>query len=217
MSWKYILFDLDGTLTDSQEGILNCVKYALEDCKREIPPHEELLQFIGPPLIEGFQKITGMSYEEARKATEKYRERYNTVGLFENAVYAGIENMLADLKKQGKTLAVATSKPEPTSLRILEHFHLTSYFDVITGSSLDGRISKKTDVIIETLSRLNIDEEKKKDLIMVGDRKYDILGAKACGLTSLGVYYGFAPKNELEENGADYIVNTVSELWDILK
>ena len=137
MGWKYILFDLDGTLTDSNEGILNCVVYALEAAGMEIPDRETLLKFIGPPLVDGFQEITGMTREEAVTATAKYRERYGVIGLFENKPYEGIEQVLSELKKQGKLLVLATSKPETYAVRILQHFHLMKYFDETVGSELD--------------------------------------------------------------------------------
>lgn len=212
MAWKYILFDLDGTLTDSREGILNCIKYALEAMNKTIPSERELLQFIGPPLIDGFQNITGMSYDEAVIATEKYRERYSTVGLFENKLYKGIEQVLAVLQENGFLLALATSKPEEYSVRILEHFDIKKYFSEIVGSTLDGSRNKKVDVIREVFARMGITEEQKQEVIMVGDRKHDILGAKECNIASLGVYYGFAPEHELEECKADYILHEVSEL-----
>lgn len=212
MDWKYVLFDLDGTITDSCAGILNCVKYALEAFNKEIPGEEELLQFIGPPLVDSFQNFSGMSSEEAVQATAKYRERYGTVGLFENALYDGIDKVLAGLKEKGYLVALATSKPEEYSVRILEHFGIKDYFAEIVGSTLDGTRDKKADVIREVFRRMQISDEMKKQVIMVGDRKHDILGAKECGIASLGVYYGFAPEGELEECGADYIIREVKEL-----
>lgn len=212
MAWKYILFDLDGTLTDSREGIINCVKYALEAFNRPVPSENELLQFIGPPLVEGFQNIAGMSMEEAVEATSKYRERYSVIGLFENKLYEGIADVLARLKKGGYEISLATSKPEEYSHRILEHFGIKKYFDEIVGSTLDGSRGRKADVIREVFRRMEIPEEEKKDVIMIGDRKHDILGAKECGIASLGVYYGFAPEHELEDYQADYIIHKVEEL-----
>lgn len=216
MAWKYILFDLDGTLTDSSEGILNCVQYALEAAGEKIPERETLLRFIGPPLIQGFQEIIGMDYEDAVAATAKYRERYSVIGLFENEPYEGIALALSRLKSQGKILALATSKPETYSVRILQHFNLIKYFDVIVGSTLDGARNQKEEIIQEVFRRLKISEQEKKDVIMVGDRRHDIAGARACGITSLGVYYGFAEPGELEEAGADYVVWAVDEIMKIL-
>lgn len=216
MGWKYILFDLDGTLTDSNEGILNCVVYALEAAGKEIPDRETLLKFIGPPLVDGFQEITGMTREEAVTATAKYRERYGVIGLFENKPYEGIEQVLSELKKQGKLLALATSKPETYAIRILQHFHLMKYFDETVGSELDGTRNDKAEVIREALRRLNISKEEYRDVIMVGDRRHDIIGAGKCGIESLGVYYGFAEPGELEQAGADYIAHSVSDVLEIV-
>ena len=212
MAWKYILFDLDGTVTDSKEGICNCVKYALEAAKRPIPTEEELMKFIGPPLIESFQKFSDMTFEEALQATETYRERYSVTGLYENRLYKGMDQVLSTLQKAGYQLAIATSKPEEYSVRILEHFGIARYFDEIVGSTLDGGRNAKADVICEVFRRMNIQEEEKDTVIMVGDRKHDILGAKECGIASCGVCYGFAPAGELEEYGADYLVYRVEEL-----
>jgi len=212
MVWNTILFDLDGTLTDSKEGIINSMKYALAAMGCPVPPEEELLQFIGPPLMDSFQVLSGMGSEWAVQALVKYRERYSTVGLFENKLYEGMEEVLATLQSQGYCLAVATSKPEEYSVKILEHFGVAQYFTEIVGSTLDRTRDKKSEVIQEALRRLHLTGEQTKKVIMVGDRKYDILGAKKCGIQSLGVYYGFAPKGELEEYGADYIIHEVSEL-----
>ncbi len=214
MSWNYILFDLDGTITDSGEGILNCVKYALESAGLQIPPEKELWQFIGPPLIDSFQNFSGMSFKEAEQAVRKYRERYSTVGIFENKLYKGIDTVLAKLKEEGFLLAVATSKPEEYTKRILEHFAVAGYFDEVVGSTMDGKRNKKADIIREVFRRMQISEESKPEVIMVGDRKHDILGAKDCGIASLGVTWGFGSKQELKEYQADYIVYQVEELLD---
>lgn len=214
MDWKYILFDLDGTLTNSKEGILNCVKYALEAKGVPVPSEEELMPFIGPPLMVSFQKYTGFSEQEAKEAVEKYRQRYAVTGLFENAVYEGIEDVLKKLKEKGCVLAVATSKPEVFSKQILEHFHLDGYFQEIVGSALDGSRDNKEDVIREVFRRLSISEDKKEQVLMVGDRKHDIIGAKQCQIKALGVYYGFAPEGEMEAVGADYIIHSVADYYE---
>lgn len=216
MAWKYILFDLDGTLTDSREGILNCVKYALEAAGMPIPEDSTLLRFIGPPLVEGFQDVTGMSKEEAVQATAKYRERYGVIGIFENQVYDGIEQALAELKHQGKVVALATSKPESYATRILQHFRLMKYFDLVVGSMMDGTRNHKTEVIEEVFRRLKIPQEERKQVVMVGDRRQDVAGAKECGIASVGVYYGFAELGELEAAGADHIVWNIEELMKVL-
>lgn len=212
MVWKYLLFDLDGTLTDSHEGIVNCIKYALESLHKPIPAEGELLKMVGPPLREGFCEVAGLSSPEAEKAIHIYRERFGTVGLFENRLYDGIEQVLAMLQERGFLLVLATSKPEEYSVRILEHFRIRKYFTEIVGSTMDGSRNKKSEIIQETLVRLGISEEQKKEVIMIGDRKYDMIGAKECDIASLGVLYGFAPEHELEEYRADYIVEDVQGL-----
>lgn len=214
--YKYILFDLDGTITDSSKGITNCVKYALEAARWEIPETDRLLEFIGPPLTEGFMTISKMSEKEAEAATAKFRERYNVTGLFENEPYDGIEKMLKTLKEKGYILAVATSKPEETAKRIIEHFGLKKYFKEITGSTFDAVRNTKQSVIEETLKRLGITDAEKESVLMVGDRKHDVVGAHNCGIDVLGVYYGFAKSGELEDAGADYIVSKVEEIVKII-
>lgn len=216
MKWDYILFDLDGTITDSSEGIINCVIYALEAAGTAVPERSRLFRFIGPPLVEGFQEIAGMTKEEAVQATAKYRERYGVIGLFENKLYEGIEQLLKELKSQGKVIALATSKPETYSIRILQHFHLMKYFDVVVGSTLEGKRNHKKDVITEVFQRLKISEEEKKKVLMIGDRKQDVEGAKACGIDCVGVYYGFAESGELEEAGADYIIQDMESLKKLI-
>lgn len=213
--FKYILFDLDGTLTDSSKGIINCVKFALNDAGVRWKNDESLFEFIGPPLTEGFMTIVGMNREEAEKSTAKFRERYNVTGLFENEPYEGIKEVLKELSDRGFTLAVATSKPEETAKRILEHFDMAKYFAQIVGSSMDGSRNTKQAVIEEVFNRLNISESEKKYVLMVGDRKHDVIGAHACQIKVLGVYYGFAKKGEFEEAGADYIVYTVDGITDL--
>lgn len=212
MSWKYLLFDLDGTLTDSHRGIINCVKYAYQAAGLQIPTDDKLLSYIGPPLIDSFQEFAGLTYEDAQKAVLKYRERYFVTGLFENRVYDGIQETLEKLKEMGYVIAVATSKPEEITLRVLKHFGLFHCFEAVVGSTMDSSRSKKADVIREVFHRLGLQEGDKEYAIMIGDRKHDIIGAKECGISSLGVYYGYAPQGELERYGADYVVHTVDEL-----
>ena len=210
--WEYVLFDLDGTITDSSQGIIRCIEYALHAAGRPIPEKQILLQFIGPPLVVGFQEIMGMTREEAEWFKNKYRERYQTVGLFEAEIYAGIDQVLALLKQQGKKISLATSKPEETAIRVLDHFGLLSYFDETTGATMDGSRDSKEDVIRESLDRFHITEEQKGRVLMVGDRKLDVAGAKQCGIAALGVYYGFAEPGELEAAGADYIAQDMDAL-----
>lgn len=206
----YLLFDLDGTLTNPQEGITKCVQHALRAFGIEEPDLEKLIPFIGPPLIQSFMEFYNMSEEDARKAVAVYRERFSTVGLFENFPYPGIADMLAELKAQGKILAVASSKPTIYVRRILEKFELAPYFDVVEGSNLDGTRVDKKEVIAEVLSQL--DNPSADDLLMIGDRKFDVIGARETGFGCVGVRFGFAAPDELEQSGAVYIADTVRDL-----
>lgn len=208
-----ILFDLDGTLTDPKEGITKCVQYALAHFGIDVPNLDDLMCFIGPPLVDSFQMFYGFSEEKAEEAVVKYRERFKDIGIFENGVYDGVLEMLKACKAAGKTIGLATSKPEEFARRILDKYGMAEYFDEITGSTMDGRINAKGDVIMEAFRRMGIDDpDKKERVIMVGDRKHDIIGAKQCGIESIGVRFGYAEEGELEAAGADYIVDTVEEL-----
>lgn len=213
-NYQYILFDLDGTLTNSQLGITTCVAYALESFGIHTENPEELRKFIGPPLKESFVKYYNMTDGEGDRAVEKYRERFATVGLYENEVYEGIPELLQKLKAQGKTLLVATSKPTVYSDKILEHFGLKEYFSYIAGSELDGTRVNKAEVIQYALERMKITESEK--IVMIGDKEHDMIGAGICGVDSIGVLYGFGEREELENHGATYIAETVSDLEKIL-
>ena len=214
--YETILFDLDGTLTDPKEGITKCVQYALDhfDIKEENP--DKLTLFIGPPLLESFTTYYGLTEEQAHVAIKKYRERFAEKGIYENKVYEGVVDVLDSLKKAGKRIVLATSKPEIFADKILENYGLKPYFDEIAGGDLEGKIRHKHEVIQEIFRRLEIKEEDKAKLVMVGDRKYDILGAKECGLNSIGLRIGYAEENELEEAGAELILNNMAELKAVL-
>lgn len=218
--FKYCLFDLDGTLTDSKEGIIRSVQYALKGFGIDEPDLTKLSVFLGPPLKKSFMEFYGLSKEDAEKAVGLYRERFAPTGIFENSVYPGIPEMLDQLKAKGMYLAVASSKPECYVRQILEHFDIEKYFDVIVGSEMDGRRSQKEEVVEEALKQLNVltisVEERKSSCVMIGDRKFDIQGAKAHSLTGVGVRFGYAAQGELEEEGADYIAETVEELTGYL-
>ncbi|MCI6714171.1 MAG: HAD family hydrolase [Lachnospiraceae bacterium] len=215
--YQYILFDLDGTLTDPKIGITTCVQYALHKMGIEEPDPDRLEPFIGPPLIDSFREFYGMNEEEAVRAVEYYRERFSTVGLFENEVYSGIPELLARLKKDGRKLAIASSKPTVYVKKILEYFSIYEYFDIIVGSELDGTRCRKEEVVEEALEQLSADDKfRKRDAVMIGDRKFDIEGAKAHQIPSIGVNYGYAADNELVEAGADCVVGNVKELSEVL-
>lgn len=209
-NFDVLLFDLDGTLTDSAEGIMNCAEHALNVMGITEPDRSRLLRFIGPPLVDSFMDFYGLSHEDALKAVAAYRERYPVKGIFENCVYEGIPEALELLKKGGKRLAVATSKPEVYAKRILEHFDLAKYFEVVTGAELSGERNAKSEVIAECLKRLGNPD--KGTVLMIGDRKHDVEGAKLCGVRCAGVKFGYAEENELENAGAEYVFDTPIQL-----
>lgn len=214
--FRYIFFDLDGTLTDSAEGITKCVQYALAARGIKEPDLNNLRPFIGPPLTESFMGFYGMTEEEALFCTGKYRERFAGTGIYENKVYPGTAAMLAKLQAHGLTLAVATSKPAAFARRVTDYFNLSRYFDYITGPDFNGSLPTKADVIADALAHFGIKGAAKKEVLMVGDRRHDILGAKQCGLSSCGVRYGYAAPGELEAAGADYIVSTPQEVTELI-
>lgn len=199
--YKAILFDLDGTLTESGEGITKSVQYALEKIGKPESDLEKLKVFVGPPLLDQFMKYADLDEETARKAVEYYRERYADTGIFENQVYPGVENMLNILKNKGYRLAVASSKPEYFVKKVLDHFHLTDYFEVIVGSEMNGARTGKAEVIEETLRRLGLSGHT-GEAVMIGDREHDVLGAAACGMKCVGVTYGYGSEEELTTAGA---------------
>ena len=215
--FDYIFFDLDGTLTDPAQGITNSFIHALKYFGREIPSYEELCKLIGPPLPYSFETILGFPKENVMEAVAKYREYFATKGLYENSVYPGIPELLQTLKEKGKHLVVATSKPEEYSIKIIEHFGLSKYFDFVCGSLMDESRSKKSEVIAYALERCGLDEEDKNRVLMVGDRFHDIEGAKQNGLKSCGVLFGYGSRTELEDAGADYIVKDVMDLYKVIE
>lgn len=210
--YQYILFDLDGTLTDSKEGILKSLRYAFEKLGRPVPADAVLTLFIGPPLQDSFQNFSGMTPEEAMQAVEAFRERYEPVGKLENAAAPGLPELCARLKADGYVLALASSKPEHLCRDICVHFGYQPSLQVITGSPPDGD-NTKADVIRETMRRLNLTEADASRILMVGDRKFDVLGAKECGIGCVGVeFFGYAAPGELEQAGALAVVHTAEEL-----
>jgi len=210
--YKYVLFDLDGTLTDPGIGITNSVMYALKKYNIEVKDRSELYKFIGPPLLDSFMKYYGFSKEESEQAIVYYREYFSVKGLYENEVYEGIHELLTELKARKKKLILATSKPEEFAVKILKHFQLYEYFDVAAGASMDSSRSKKADVIAYALERSQVTDL--SEAIMVGDREQDVSGAKQVGLKSIGVLFGYGDYEELSKAGADYIAANVQ---DILK
>ena len=206
--YQTVLFDLDGTLTNPELGITTCVAYALEKFGIQVQDRKLLRPFIGPPLIPAFQKFYGLPEADAKQALAYYRERFSVKGLYENEVYDGVENLLRELKAQGKTVVLATSKPETFASEILKHFHLYAYFDFIAGATMDGSRGEKGDVIAYALQSGHVAGK----AVMVGDRNYDIIGAKENGLDSIGVLYGFGGREELTDAGATYLAETVEDI-----
>ena len=214
--FQYVLFDLDGTLTDPKAGITSCVQYALEDAGIKEPNLDKLESFIGPPLADSFRELYGFDDEQIKRAIDKYHERFDEKGIFENEIIEGVPELLKALKDAGRRVSIASSKPRPLVIRILEHFEIAQYFDTVVGSEYDGRFATKEAVVEEALRQLVPSVYEKEDVAMVGDRKFDIQGARAHGLTGIGVSFGYAGEHELEDAGADYIVDTVEELQRLL-
>lgn len=212
--YKYIFFDLDGTLTDPGVGITNSIIYSLKKFNIEVSDRTQLYKFIGPPLLESYAKYFNFSKEEANKAVVYYREYFTDKGIFENEVYDGIPELLSKLKDAGIKLVLATSKPEHFALRIMEHFELAQYFCCMCGSSQHETQESKADVIRKAISICNI--ENTENILMVGDRLHDIEGAKACGLQAAGVMWGYGSVEEFKKYNADYIVNDLNELSNLI-
>ncbi|WP_233183182.1 HAD family hydrolase [Paenibacillus sonchi] len=208
-----ILFDLDGTLTDPKEGITKSVEYALGKFNIAVEHPDLLLPYIGPPLYDSFMEIQGFTAERAAQAVEFYRERYSTLGMFENAVIPGIPELLEELQGRGFDLYVATSKPTVFAEEIIRHYGLDQYFRHVAGSNLDGTRSKKKEVIQYVLDEQQIAAG---TAVMIGDREHDIIGARACGVASVGVLIGYGSEEELQSAGADYIARNVKEVGDII-
>lgn len=208
---KAILFDLDGTLTDSGEGIINCASLALEHFGLSVPSREEMRVFVGPPLQETFLRF-GVPAEKTEESIRVYRSRYIPIGKFENTPYPGIRELLEGLKAEGHKLYVATSKPEAMSVEILEHFDLAKYFDQICGATLDTSRSSKEAVIAYLLEQ----NGRSDNMVMVGDTKFDVIGAKKHGIPTIGVAWGYGDIPELVQAGAAAIAHSTQELFALL-
>lgn len=212
--FEYIFFDLDGTLTDPAKGITNSFIYALKYYGMEIPSYETLCSFIGPPLPYSFENSLGFPKEKSMEAVAKYREYFSEKGLFENEVYPKIPQVLQTLLDKGKKLVVATSKPEEYSVRIIEYFGLSKYFECVCGSCMDESRSKKDEVIAYALKRCKIKDKTK--VLMIGDRFHDIEGAKKNGIKACGVLYGYGSEQELKNAGADFIAKDVESILEFI-
>ena len=213
-NYDVVLFDLDGTLTDSSSGIINSIIYALKKYNITVEDTETLRKFLGPPLHESFKAFYGFDEDKAMEAVSFYREYFSTKGLLENQVYDGVPKLLEVLKENGKRLILATSKPQKFTDRIMEYFDLAKYFEFIAGSNMDGTRSKKAEVIEYALQQCNITDKSKA--VMVGDRMHDIIGATAVGIDSIGVEYGYGDYEELNNAGATYIAKAVDDVKNIV-
>ena len=213
--YEVVFLDLDGTITDSKPGVLTSVKYALRKMGKPIPSEAELNNFIGPPLVDSFEKYCGMNNEEANRATDIYREYYvGQDGLFDAVVYDGVEEMLKTLNAAGKRVIVATAKPEEMAQSVLAHFNLTQYFEYIAGASMDETRNNKTEVIKYALEIGDITDL--SQVVMVGDRHHDMEGAAANGIGSIGVLYGYGDEAELIGSGAGALAATPQEAAAII-
>lgn len=213
MNRDIILFDLDGTLTDPKEGITKCVAHGLKPFGIEVEDLDTLTCFIGPPLIDSFMEYFHLTREQAELAVATYRERYVPIGWAENIPYPGIHEMCEKLKAAGKKLLVATSKPEGPAVRIMEHFDLAKYFDIICGAATDFSRNTKEAVITHLLSQCDA----QSNAVMVGDTAYDVIGAKAHNIPCIGVAWGYGSITDMENAGAISIAHTMNELYELLK
>ena len=215
--YKYVLFDLDGTISDPKVGICTSVQQALKKFGIDVADINTLTPFIGPPLRDSFRDFYHIKPEDMEDVIAAYRARFSTVGLFENDLYDGIPELLKALKENNRKLALASSKPRVFVEKILDHFGISQYFDVIMGSELDGTRENKSEIIAECLRLFELDPSGDlSETVMVGDRKYDIEAANAAGLPNIAVSYGYGSEEELSKAGAMVIAGTVKELENIL-
>ncbi|MBE5888004.1 MAG: HAD family hydrolase [Lachnospiraceae bacterium] len=212
---KAVLFDLDGTLSNSKEGITKCVQYALKHFGIEEPDRDKLEIFIGPPLVDSFMNFYGMSLEDAKIATAKYRERYTPIGIHEASMYPGTRECIEELKKQGYIIGMASSKPEEYCRIILEDFGILDLFDDVVGATMDGRIDSKEEVLMEVFRRWS--HYGKDEMCLIGDSIYDVEGANLVGIPCIAVSYGFGDVKEMTEAGAVAVIDNLVELPDVLK
>ena len=213
MKYKAIFFDLDGTLTNPEEGIINCIRYAAEHYGVSVN-RTDRRKYIGPPLVDTFIELLGPDVQQAEEAVAKYRERFKPIGLYENEIYNGVPETLAQLKDMGYVLCTASSKPQQFVDTILEHFDIKKYFDFVGGASMDGKISKKEDVINLVLEETGF---KPEQVLMVGDRMFDLTGAKEFGMDAVGVLYGFGSYEELSAYDNIALIDDISQLINILE
>ena len=214
MQYKTILFDMDGTVTDSAPGIVNSIMYALEKFHITVEDRSLLYKFVGPPIKDSLKKYYNFPDEDCTRAVTYFREYFVKKGMYENEVYDGMEQVLERIKNSGRRTILATSKPEEHAIQIAKYFRIDQYFDFIAGATMDSSRIKKADVITYALESCGIDDL--SSAVMVGDREYDIFGAKETGLDSIGVLYGYGGREELERAGADYIAESVGDILNYI-
>ena len=215
MTKRYILFDLDGTITDSSEGITKSVQHALKKLGIEENDQAMLRRFIGPPLDESFEKFYGFSNKKAYDAVQKYRERYNKTGIFECKLYPGVEKCIRTLKEQGYRIGMASSKPEVSCKRILEHFGILPLFDDVVGATFDGTRDKKSEILKEVMHRWS--HIPKSGMCLVGDTMFDVNGAKELGIFCIAVSYGFGDVEEMKAAGIAGLCDSIEQLPELLR
>ena len=213
--FDFILFDFDGTISDSAEGITKSVQYALRDQGIE-EDLAELYCFCGPPLTDMFQQKYGMTPELADRAVAKYRERYRKTGVYESRLFPGVDTVLHTLHEAGRRLAVASSKPEEFVRLLLARYGVLDEFDVLVAARLDGSFGRKAEVVREALRRLNVAPEQHSRAVLVGDRFYDVNGAHEAGIACIGAAYGYSEPGELQQAGVDFIAETPADLLPLL-
>lgn len=210
-----VFFDLDGTLTEPGLGITNSIMYAMKQLGMVVPPRQELYRFIGPPLLEEFQTVYGVSQETSEEMLRHFRTYFGTRGIFENSLYDGVQEMLQSLRSSGCRLILATSKPELFAEQVLEHFDLRHFFDIVAGSTMDEKRTAKAEVIAYAIGRAgDVDQARS---VMVGDRSHDVYGGRANGMDTIGVLYGYGSREELCDAGAAYLAQTVPEIAELIR
>ena len=215
MKNHFVLFDLDGTITDSSEGITNSIQFALNKMGLNENNKEKLRSYVGPSLKQTFLSNYFPNGDQYKEAIKHYRTYYSKKGIYENNLYEGIVEVLEQIKKQGGKIALSTAKPTYFAKIILKHFNISPYFDVVVGSHLEGTRTDKKEIIFETLDQLGLPDSNK--CFMIGDREYDIIGGKHHRLKTIGVSYGYAPKGELESANPNYIISHPSEIFNAIK
>lgn len=213
MKYSYVIFDFDGTIADTSEGVMASIIFALESYGYEVPDESVLRKFLGPSLIDGFMNNIGVDEEMAKKLTAKYRELYTDNAMYLLKLFDGIEDLLKELKAEGVKMAIASSKPQHFFDKLLNHLNIKDYFEAVCGADPNDKESSKTEIISNAVRLMGADKD---DVLMIGDRCFDILGAQGAGVKSMGVTFGFGERAEFEEYNADYIVDTPEEILQVV-